>query len=162
MARSLIMIFLLSLLSISLPAEEPGIDRINNMYQKYKRRFKKIPDLKPLEVQELDQYILVDVREKEEIEVSRITGAYTLDEFRAVQDLYQKHLIVVYCTIGVRSAKWTSKLQKEGLSAVNLAGGILFWVHEGLPVTRDGQVVFDVHTFGRRWDLLPEGYHSVR
>jgi hypothetical protein len=46
--------------------------------------------------------------------------------------------------------------------AANLAGGILAWVGEGMPVTDSrGVPVRRVHVFGPKWNALPPGYKAV-
>jgi hypothetical protein len=71
-------------------------------------------------------------------------------------------LIVVYCTIGVRSGRYTKKLIRKGFDAHNLAGGVLAWAHSGGEfVDLKGNRTDTVHVYGEEWDLLPPGYMST-
>jgi rhodanese-related sulfurtransferase len=53
-----------------------------------------------------------------------------------VGDLEQDRTIVVVCRSGNRSASATNFLNRNGLDAVNLSGGMIAWVNAGLPTQR--------------------------
>jgi rhodanese-related sulfurtransferase len=80
----------------------------------------------------------VDVREPDEIRAKRIPGAVALP-LSSFGEAYEAALpedlpIVVSCRSGARSGRVTSFLIEHGYDAVNLAGGILAWEAQGLPV----------------------------
>ena len=63
--------------------------------------------------------------------------------------------VVVYCSIGYRSATIIEKLGRAGIQNVyNLEGGLFDWANQGRPVYRGGQRVDEVHPFNRIWGLL--------
>ena len=71
--------------------------------------------------------ILVDAREKEEFQVSRIPEArhipYNENPLNSLMNLNQDSLIVVYCSVGYRSSILAKKLQGLGFTRVyNLEG----------------------------------------
>jgi glyoxylase-like metal-dependent hydrolase (beta-lactamase superfamily II)/rhodanese-related sulfurtransferase len=83
---------------------------------------------------------VVDVREPEEFDdaLGHVPGArlIPLGTLRARSgELGRERPVVVVCRSGARSAQASLILQKEGLAEVaNLAGGMLRWRAEGLPV----------------------------
>lgn len=114
-------------------------------------------------------FILVDVREDAERAVSQIPGALSLSEFTqayTLGSLPQDKTVVVYCTIGYRSGKFSEKFIAQGIPVRNMEGGILAWVSlHGPLVQRDMMGVTtlttQVHVYGKKWNLLPTGYQSV-
>ena len=113
-----------------------------------------------------EQYVLVDVREQSERDVSVIPNAISKEEL--LTDLgsknskYRNKKIVSYCTIGYRSMNYTKELKEEkGLDAYNLRGSILSWLHEGGAVVspKTQKEVYDVHVYGKDWKLAPTQYN---
>jgi len=88
----------------------------------------------------LPQLQLVDVRERAEFDdaLGHIAGArlLPLGELAAHADqLDRERPVVTVCRAGGRSAQATTLLQRAGFSKVaNLAGGMLRWHAQGLPV----------------------------
>lgn len=85
--------------------------------------------------------LLLDVREQDEWDESRIHGA----EFKPMtsindwyRDLPNDRAIVVYCHTGVRSEAVVKALtQQAGMADVhNMTGGITAWENRGLPLER--------------------------
>jgi hypothetical protein len=63
--------------------------------------------------------------------------------------------VVVYCSVGWRSAALADRLLAAGLDDVhNLRGSIFDWANKGLPLVRDGEPAREVHPYGRLWGLL--------
>lgn len=76
-----------------------------------------------------ESYIL-DVREPDEFEDSRIDGAHLvpLGQLpRRLAELPRDETIVVVCAVGGRSARATEFLRAQGFNAVNLRGGMRAW-----------------------------------
>ncbi len=138
-----------------------------SMYQEY--RVEAYPEAPEIRVREIDSLrsdtntVLIDVREKKEYEVSVIPGAITQKEFEKRKDRYRNRRIIVYCTIGYRSGEYTEELVEEGFSAYNLVGGVLAWAHEGRTFTglSSSNDTNRVHVYGKKWNLVPEGYEAV-
>ena len=133
--------------------------------------------------------LLLDARSSEEYALSHLQGA---ESVRSVQDFCRDvkfHVstknfgetdnsileekipfdtpIVVYCSIGYRSADVANSLVKAGYSCVfNLSGGIFQWVNEERPVFRkiqlqdtqfqNTQLVRSVHPYNKLWGKLIE------
>jgi len=87
-----------------------------------------------------DEFVLVDVREQEELDVARIEGALhlPLSELREQQEAgippalqAQNVDCVIFCHKGVRSARVTAWLMERGWSRVrSMDGGIDAWAVE--------------------------------
>ena len=106
-------------------------------------------------------FVIVDVREPAERAVSAITGAITLTALRQLAPA-ESSRVLVYCTIGMRSAAATRELRQEGYEAFNLSGGVLAWAAAVQPfVDAAGTPTKQVHVYGRRWNYLPPEYEAV-
>ena len=70
---------------------------------------------------------ILDVRERDEVEVSMIEGATNIpmaelaDRIDEVDDLRP---VVVVCRVGIRSARVAQMLLEKGYDAINLKGGM--------------------------------------
>lgn len=103
--------------------------------------------------------ILLDARSPEEYAVSHLPDARRVDpeakEFPALDSLSRDTPIVVYCSVGYRSARITKRLQEEGFRNVaNLEGSIFRWANEGRPVVRNDRPVRAVHPYDQTWGTL--------
>ena len=103
--------------------------------------------------------LLLDVREKEEYEVSHLQDAVlATSEKEALQALEGVPLdrpVVLYCSVGYRSSEMAAFLQKRGFEKVyNLEGSIFAWANEGRSVYRGGERVQVVHPYDRVWGKL--------
>ena len=129
---------------------------------------KEFPNVTDMTVQELrslqdmsDNWVLIDVRPLEERRVSMIPGAISLEEWEQRKSSGRSPIVIVYCTIGYRSAATTRSLRERGIDARNLAGGVLAWSHAGLEFVDGKTTTKRVHVYGRRWNILPTGYSGV-
>ena len=101
----------------------------------------------------------VDVRSEAERAVSIIPGALRLDQLPAAAT---GQVVIVYCTVGVRSGAATEDLITRGFQARNLRGGVLAWTAEGgAMVDASGKPTRRVHVYGKPWAKLPKGYEAV-
>jgi rhodanese-related sulfurtransferase len=131
--------------------------------------FSNIPDISIKEFQEinkLQKVILVDVREKEEQQVSMIPGAIPSSNFDPKQ--LKDEILIAYCTIGYRSGLYLQKLLQKNPhikqdQIFNLKGSILSWTHESNEklIDSNGKETNKVHVFGQSWDFSHESYESV-
>lgn len=136
------------------------------MYAKYKKDFPEVTDITPKEAMQLlvqkKRVVLVDVRTPEEQRVSMLPGAISRDEFLRHLDSYRDQVIIGYCTISYRSGKLAQELRREGITMLNLQGGLLAWLHEGGQVYSQGMETLKVHVYGTKWDLAPARYQTVK
>jgi rhodanese-related sulfurtransferase len=124
-----------------------------------------------LEQSQFPRPLLLDARTLEEFEISHLPHAQ-----RVAADLAQFKTtaiasdtpIVVYCSVGYRSARLAQQLQAIGYANVmNLEGSLFEWVNTGQPVYRTEslqrepfsieQVTQNVHPYNSVWGLLLNG-----
>ncbi len=103
--------------------------------------------------------LLLDARSAEEYAVSHLPGARrvspTPDSIAGLDTLSRDRPIVVYCSVGYRSARVTTHLRSQGFSNVrNLEGSLFRWANEGRPVVRNGTPVQAVHPYDATWGTL--------
>ncbi|MDZ7716828.1 MAG: rhodanese-like domain-containing protein [Balneolaceae bacterium] len=107
----------------------------------------RVEEITPQEVQqklddEEDDFVLLDVREKDEWKSSHIAGAQYLgkgiierDIENEIPDVDQE--LVLYCGGGYRSALAADNLQKMGYKDVkSLQGGFRSWNEAGFPIVK--------------------------
>jgi rhodanese-related sulfurtransferase len=106
-----------------------------------------------------EQWLIIDVRNQEEREVSMLPGAISFEDFLMRQDGHQRRPLLLYCTIGCRSGSCVEDLLEDGFEAYNLWGGVLAWAHHGqVFINPEGEETVRVHVFAPKWNVLPAGY----
>jgi rhodanese-related sulfurtransferase len=107
---------------------------------------------------------LIDVRAHAEYAVSHLRGAERLSSADAIaKTLATKDTpVLLYCSVGYRSAQLATKLHAMGYTKVaNLEGSLFEWANLGYPVYLQNQVVKTVHPFDRVWgELLDARYRD--
>ncbi len=101
--------------------------------------------------------LLVDVRESEEYLISHIPGAVHVDSFNDQKrnDANADTMIVGYCSVGLRSAKFINELRKAGFIKVyNLRGSIFEWANRGMDLVGSKGSTLMVHPYNTRWGRL--------
>ena len=105
--------------------------------------------------------VILDARAREEFVVSHLPGARHVgsdaDAAGRLAATTPGARVVVYCSVGYRSAALVERLREAGHgNAVNLEGSIFRWADEGRPVYRGATRVEQVHPYNERWgSLLP-------
>lgn len=108
-----------------------------------------------------DNFVLVDVRSDAEVNVSIIPGAITKSQYEKNSQLYQNKTVIVYCTVGGRSATYAKQLAEKSVKVKNYKGSILEWVKAELPLeTLDGKPTNRVHIYSDRY-RIPSKYQAV-
>ena len=105
------------------------------------------------------EVVLLDAREIEEYKVSHLTNDIHVgyDNFSLIETKKilsdNDAMIVVYCSIGVRSEDIAEKLKKEGHKNVyNLFGGIFEWKNNNFTVYNSKEEATEnVHAFSKDW-----------
>lgn len=106
-------------------------------------------DLTPEQVAELHRQSdiqLVDVREPYEHEAGYIEGDRHVEFSRLSQEagsIDKDRTVVFYCRSGGRSAVATQAFRASGYDARNMAGGLLAWARNDLPIEPEGGSVAD-------------------
>jgi rhodanese-related sulfurtransferase len=105
------------------------------------------------------QALILDAREINEFKVSHLKDAiyvgyddFNIEKTKSILD-DKNAMIVVYCSIGVRSEDIAEKLKKEGYRNVyNLFGGIFEWKNNNFTVyNSDDKATENVHAFSKEW-----------
>jgi len=168
--RGVLLLALAALLTLPACRQAPTDDdarqrQVFALYDGYRKELADVPDIAPADALALwreDKAVFVDARTEAERAVSTLPGAVPEAAFLAEPGRFAGKTVIVYCTIGYRSGLLTRKLDKQGVAAVNLAGGILGWLHVGGPILdAAGQPAKRVHVYGRTWDLAPLRYTAV-
>ena len=106
--------------------------------------------------------VMLDIREADEIAVSRIRGArhvppgavnaMSADELSS--DLAPDAIVVTYCTAGYRSGIAAVALEESlGRQVFNLDGGLIAWFNAGREVVDPNGIAVDrIHAYGPAWE----------
>lgn len=130
-------------------------------------KFSDVPQMTIVEfAQELEnatqpQPLILDVRDEAEYAVSHLIEAKRIDVSSdltisdALKNVGKDTQIVLYCSVGYRSAKVAQQLQQAGFQDVfNLEGGLFQWANEGRPIVHAGQLTQLVHPYSAVWGML--------
>jgi rhodanese-related sulfurtransferase len=129
-----------------------------------------VPQLSTRKLHELRQgsasLVLVDVRSREEFDVSHLRSAVNLQSVEQIAEVVKERRAfntVLYCSVGFRSTRIAQVLIERGVAGVmNLEGSIFQWANEGRPIYRGEVPVQEVHPYGKRWaGLLKPGLASA-
>ena len=144
------------LIFFSAKAQDTAYDEMLKTYYK-----NTVPTIQPADLYKRmlrgDIMHILDTRMKKEFEVSTLPGAQHVGflsfNVKKISDIKKDELVIVYCTIGVRSESIGEKIQDKGYKNVyNLYGGIIQWVNSGYPlVNAENQKTSDVHVYSKDW-----------
>lgn len=121
-----------------------------------------------------ERLLILDVREPGEYRVSRIPGAvrvdpgiWTRDLVAAIGPQSRGATIVLYCSVGVRSAKLAGRAQEAlrvagATRVVNLMGGIFRWHNELRSLETETGPTAEVHPYDSRWGRLIQRKNLAR
>lgn len=115
-----------------------------------------------ISVQELampkTQAIILDARELPEYEVSHLKDAihvgYDSFDIKILENKLtdKNELVVVYCSLGIRSEDIAEQFKKAGYTNVyNLYGGIFEWKNNGFKVYNNDGETSKIHGFSKEW-----------
>ena len=160
--------FILTVILFSITCSCSSDDKLKMQDAKAEVR-KNFPDVEHITIARFKQFIddkqdfvLLDTRSKEEYSVSCIKDAKLMYFDKLPDDKDTK--IIVYCSVGYRSAAAAHKLKRQGYKNVyNLEGSIFEWANKGNPVYKGDKQVKKVHPYNKKWgELLDEKYHSYK
>lgn len=122
----------------------------------------KFPDVQHISIDDFTRdyqqnALLIDVRHPSEYAVSHIPGAINLTDAQAIAELAEQNdkPVVVYCSVGYRSAVMARELAQHGLGdALNLQGSIFAWANEGRPLSSPDGATDKVHPYDDFWGKL--------
>jgi len=113
-----------------------------------------------------DDAVIVDVREAREVAVSGLPRAMALTGEQTRSEFLRQaagETVLVYCTVGWRSAQYTQQLVQAGVNAFNLNGGLCAWAAAGRPlVDAQGKPTTAIHAYSKDFaDCVPPGFVAV-
>lgn len=136
----------------------------NQIKQQIRSQYSSVPQMSTSKLDRLledsseNSILLLDAREPQEYDVSHLRGAklastekLALAEFAKVKP---GTLVIVYCSVGYRSAILAERLRAHGYEVSNLEGSIFEWANKGLPVYRGDRQVTGVHPYDEEWGKL--------
>ncbi|MEQ9481463.1 molybdopterin-synthase adenylyltransferase MoeB [Coleofasciculus sp. F4-SAH-05] len=97
-----------------------------------------VQELKQLMDSDTKDFVLVDVRNPNEYEIAKISGAVLVplpdieqgSGVEKVKQLLNGHRLIAHCKMGGRSAKALGILKESGIEGINVKGGITAWSRE--------------------------------
>lgn len=122
-----------------------------------RQKFSDVQTISPEELAtQIDKFILLDVRDEREFAVSHLPGSHRVagDAVAQIREFgaTPQSPIVVYCSVGYRSALLARDLQKSGFTNVrNLDGSIFAWANEGRGLVNADGPTHKVHPFNVTW-----------
>lgn len=154
-----------------LPARDPSRPDSTEWTQIKARIRSTFPSVREVSTEELarelasattaeERPVLIDARPTNEYVVSHLEGAICMGP--GVLDTIPKdRSIVVYCSVGYRSAELARRLDRLGYMDVrNLEGSIFEWANEGRPLYSGDRRVQKVHPYDSEWGrLLAPAHH---
>src|SRR4051794_22627766 len=87
-----------------------------------------------------EHLVVLDVREDDEWEAGHIAGSVHIPLVQLANRLGEvprTGQTLVVCRVGIRSAQATAYLVRQGVDAVNLAGGLAAWAGASRSLVRD-------------------------
>jgi rhodanese-related sulfurtransferase len=111
--------------------------------------------------------VFLDTREPEEFNVSHLPNAilfgYDSPNWKAVDSLSKDKIVIVYCSIGVRSQNIAKELKEKGFSDIkNLYGGIFLWADQSREmVDEKNNDTSKVHGYNRFWGRWVKNAETV-
>jgi rhodanese-related sulfurtransferase len=90
------------------------------------------------EMAQNEGWIIVDVRTKPERKEGGATGSihYSLDSLAQRLPALQGKKVLAICRSGNRSGTAAKFLEQNGITALNVKGGMIAWEHADLPIKK--------------------------
>lgn len=154
----MIMKILVTLLIILITSSTFGqSDDYKKMLVKYYNDFTTITIEDALKHVQQKDALFLDIRSQDEFRVSHIKNANRMNlDGSSIDDLKnvdKSKLIIVYCSVGVRSQSFGEMLEKKGFTNVkNIYGGLFYWANMKYPMVDVKENKTDrIHGFNKDW-----------
>ncbi|MAP80024.1 MAG: rhodanese [Aequorivita sp.] len=153
----IIVFVILGVLNAVSAVSQNSIDRLLKQHNSHSVSYISVEELRALQLN--DSILILDAREADEFKTSRLQNAYfigynnfSIDD-KKLKTADKNALIVVYCSLGIRSEKIGEKLQQAGFTKVkNLYGGIFNWKNKEFPIVNSkGEKTENIHGFSKHW-----------
>ncbi|MGB3296072.1 MAG: rhodanese-like domain-containing protein [Phormidesmis sp.] len=102
------------------------------------------------------QPVLIDARRPAEYAISHLPQAIQANSVEAVEAaaIPKDEPIVIYCSVGYRSARLGHQLQAAGYQVMNLEGSLFQWANEGRSLRAAAGPTRQVHPYNPLWGML--------
>ena len=156
---SLISAFSLLVVSCAQPSEKT----LEGIHQSIESRYVNVRHItaEQLQARNADSYVIFDVRDRAEFEVSHIANAVHIDPDMSGIAFEQKYGqmvegrdIIYYCSVGERSSRMAQRvaaLSNNPGSIYNLEQGIFGWHNAELSLMSEGKMTPWVHPYDEEW-----------
>jgi len=123
-------------------------------------------DAQALSQMDTESYILFDVREKDEFDVSHIENSIWVDPSMKAASFTEEYAeqigdktVILYCSVGVRSSRLAEKLissrpDTKTTPIYNLENGVFGWHNESRPLVTETAVTDYIHPYNRLWGRM--------
>jgi rhodanese-related sulfurtransferase len=101
--------------------------------------------------------LLLDFRSADEQAITTLPGAQCVRDTTSARRAVRENTpgpVVVYCAVGVRSARLARTLLRDGVRVFNLEESIFGWANRGYPLVHDHGPAARVHPFDDKWAVL--------
>ena len=121
-----------------------------------------------------EEFVVFDVREKDEFSVSHLENAVQVDPdvsrsefFTLYGENLENKTVVFYCSVGRRSSllaeKLEADLQSHGTRDIfNLRYGIFGWHNQDMPLVSNTGTTRYVHPYNQRWGRMLDRKQLIR
>lgn len=115
-----------------------------------------VPSITSEKLKVKEDFILLDVRSKEEYDLSHIKNAIWVGEgdwnLNLLNELEKDKTIIAYCSVGYRSEKLVEYLISINFKDVyNLYGGIFDWKNKGNPIENSSGKTEKIHGYNKKF-----------
>jgi len=166
---SIVFIGIIASMVPSIASEDKGINpKLEKTHSKILDKFEGVEHLNSNDLLQLDsgEYVIFDVREQDEFEVSHIENAIRVSPDIDADAFLQEHadtisnkMVVLYCSVGVRSSILASKILNSSSTPINskvynLQNGIFGWHNQQLSLMQKDQPTDYVHPYNFFWKSM--------
>lgn len=135
---------------------------------------RKFPTVQWINTEELARWLEDSAKPQPVILDARTEAEYAVSHLKEAQRIDLEHLeqgvivskdtpIVVYCSVGYRSARIAQQLGQVGFTCVsNLEGSLFRWANEERPFFRNDNPTMLVHPYNQLWGRLLKPKHRAK
>lgn len=154
--RTFCVLGLILLLATTLPAQAGVNERLESLIKEIRQEYAYISHVGVDDIDLQDkQTVLIDVREPQEYAVSRLPNALNINNNQKLLEFALANpdaKLVLYCSVGRRSAEKVGFLKQRGIrNANNMLGSIFAWANDGLPMENGQGATLSVHPYNWFW-----------
>lgn len=141
--------------------------RLDEIHSEIRDRYPRVQHIDAEQLTETADsgFVIFDVREQGEFDVSHIPNAIRVPPRMSAETFFEQYgdqvgdkTIILYCSVGERSSRFARRLQRSDSATpyeiLNLKGGIFNWHNLGKSLTNETEITDEIHGFDRFWSRL--------